>query len=275
MFRKTLDRNEMKGMEINMEKKMYSIGEFAKLTSVTERTLRYYDKKELLKPTVRNEHGHRFYTEKDLISLQQILAMKYVDYSLEDIGEFLHKSGEDLTLSLDIQSNLLQKKKTQLEQILRTIEHVKNIIKDQEALMDRDLILALIYSLQSEQEMKEWMAEHVSQPLVDLMFMEGQSAQERIEEEKQMIGIFSDIKKFYNEGRSVDDKFVQKKVMELMTLLSNTFKPENLAELEVLAGAIDDVQHLHSSPIPKEVEQYLTEILESMENNTFGGDTID
>jgi len=256
---------------------MYSIGEFAKLTSVTERTLRYYDQKELLKPSVRNEHGHRFYTEKDLISLQKILALKYVDYSLEDIGEFLNKSGEDLKLSLDMQSDLLQKKKAQLEQILRTIDHVKNIIKDQEEHTDRDLILALIYSLQSEQEMKEWMAKHVSQPLVDRMFMEGQSAEERIKEEKQMISIFADIKKFYHEGRSVEDKLVQKKVLELMTLLSHIFKPENLAELEGLADTIDDVHHLHSSPIPKEVEEYLTDVMKNMESNTFNsaGDKTD
>ena len=256
---------------------MYSIGEFAKLTSVTERTLRYYDKKELLKPSVRNEHGHRYYTEKDLVSLQKILALKYVDYSLEDIGEFLNKSGEDLKLSLDMQSDLLQKNKAQLEQILQTIDHVKNIIKDHEEHTDRDLMLALIYSLQSEEKMKKWMAKHVSQPLVYRMFMEGQSAEERIDSEKQMIGIFGDIKKFYNEGRSVEDKLVQNKVMKLMTILSHVFKPEDLAELEKLEDTIDEVQHLQSSPIPIEVEEYLTEVIKSMESNTFNsaGDKTD
>ncbi|MFA1821040.1 hypothetical protein ACDX78_12815 [Virgibacillus oceani] len=196
---------------------------------------------------------------------------------MEDIGEFLNKSGEDLKLSLDMQSNLLQKKKAQLEQILQTIDHLKTIIKDHEKHTDRDLILSLIYSLQSEQEMKEWMAEHVSQPLMNRMFMEGQSAGESIESEKQMIGIFADIKKFYNEGRSVEDKLVQNKVVELMTILSHVFKPENLAELEKLKDTIDEVQYLHSSPIPIEVEEYLTEVMKRMESNTFNsaGDKTD
>src|SRR5690625_704839 len=152
----------------------------------------------------------------------------YFDYSLEDIGEFLKKSGEDLKLSLVMQSDLLQKKKAQIGQIIQTIDHVKNIIKDHEEYTDRDLMLALIYSLQSEEKMREWMAKHVSQPLVNRMFMEGQSAEERIDSEKQMIGIFADIKKFYNEGRSVEDKLVQNKVMKLMTILSHVFKPEDL-----------------------------------------------
>lgn len=248
---------------------MYSIGEFAKLTSVTERTLRYYDQKGLLMPSLRNEHGHRFYTEKDLISLQKILALKYIDYSLEDIAEFLNKSSEDLKVSLDLQADLLQKKKSHLEQILWTIDRVKTITEDQGEYADRDLLLALIYSIQSEEDMKQWMSRHVSSSLIDRVFMEKQSAEERIESEKRMIGIFADIKKFYNEGRSVDDKLVQKKVLELMTILSNAFKPENLTELEKLADAMEDVPHLHSSPVPKEVEDYLTDVLKRIESSPF------
>src|SRR5699024_1825394 len=165
----------------------------------------------------------------------------------------------------------------QIGQIIQTIDHVKNIIKDHEEYTDRDLMLALIYSLQSEEKMREWMAKHVSQPLVNRMFMEGQSAEERIDSEKQMIGIFADIKKFYNEGRSVEDKLVQNKVMKLMTILSHVFKPEDLAELEKLEDTIDEVQHLQSSPIPIEVEEYLTEVIKSIESNTFNsaGDKTD
>ena len=56
---------------------IYPIGAFAKMTAITERTLRYYDRKGLLKPSSRNEQGHRYYTDKDLIQLQKILTLKY------------------------------------------------------------------------------------------------------------------------------------------------------------------------------------------------------
>jgi|SRR5690625_2673412 DNA-binding transcriptional MerR regulator len=248
-----------------MNKNMYTIGEFAKLTNVTERTLRYYEQKGLFKPSLRNEHGHRFYTEKDLISLQKILSLKFIDYSLEDIAEYLNKSGEDLKESLDFQTDLLQKKKVHLEQILWTIDRVKTIIEDHGERYERDLILALIYSLQTEQDMKKWLAGHVSQPLIDRMFMDEQSTEERIASEKKIIGIFADINNFYNENRPIDDKLVQEKAIELMTQLSHVFKPENLTELEKAAAAMEDVPHLHLSPVSKEAEDYLTEVLKNID----------
>ncbi len=135
---------------------MYSIGQFAALTGVTERALRHYDKKNLLKPTKRNEYGYRFYTERDLMQLQNILAMKYLDYSLDDIADYLNKSGEDLLSSLDMQTKFLESKMKHLERILKTIRHVKAVIEEnQKQQADRDLLLALIYSIHSESELKK------------------------------------------------------------------------------------------------------------------------
>ena len=51
----------------------YSSGEFAKMANVTLRTIRYYDRQNLLKPSYVNEHGARFYTDSDFVKLQQIL----------------------------------------------------------------------------------------------------------------------------------------------------------------------------------------------------------
>ncbi|WP_138755143.1 MerR family transcriptional regulator [Paenibacillus sinopodophylli] len=45
--------------------------------------LRYYDYKELLKPSFPNKHGYRFYIERDIMVLQNVLTLKYLDYSPE------------------------------------------------------------------------------------------------------------------------------------------------------------------------------------------------
>ena len=63
----------------------YSSGEFAKKANVTVRTIRFYDKKNLLKPSYVNENGARFYTDADFARLQQILLFKYLGFSLDDI----------------------------------------------------------------------------------------------------------------------------------------------------------------------------------------------
>lgn len=247
---------------------MYSIGQFAALTGVTERALRYYDRKNLLKPTKRNEHGYRFYTERDLVQLQNILAMKYLDYSLDDIADYLNKSGEDLVSSLAMQTNLLETKMKHLEQILKTIRHVKAVIgDDQKQQTDRDLLLALIYSIHSEKELKKWMSDHVSESFIGKLYMEEKSEEERIESEKKMIRLFADMKRFYHEGRSSEDELVQKKALEFITLLSTVIKQENLAEIEKLAEKIDEKPQFHPSLVDREVEAYMTEVLRKMKDD--------
>ena len=44
----------------------YSSGEFARMAHVTLRTVRYYDKQDILKPSLVTESGARFYTDEIL-----------------------------------------------------------------------------------------------------------------------------------------------------------------------------------------------------------------
>ncbi|PWU68713.1 hypothetical protein DLJ74_09815 [Gracilibacillus dipsosauri] len=53
---------------------MYSIGKIAKEMNITVRTLRYYDEINLLKPSYISESGYRYYSKKDIITLQRIIA---------------------------------------------------------------------------------------------------------------------------------------------------------------------------------------------------------
>src|SRR5690606_37621356 len=66
-------------------KEYWKIGELASLTGLTIRTLRYYDQIDLLPPSQYTESGHRLYTKTDLALLQQILALKQMGFSLDDI----------------------------------------------------------------------------------------------------------------------------------------------------------------------------------------------
>lgn len=62
-----------------------TIGELAKKMGVTVRTLQYYDKEGFFSPSSVSEGGRRLYTDKDLIKLYQILSLKHLGFSLEDI----------------------------------------------------------------------------------------------------------------------------------------------------------------------------------------------
>ncbi|MFR2769302.1 MAG: MerR family transcriptional regulator [Thomasclavelia sp.] len=58
--------------------KLYSTGEFAKIAGVTIRTIRYYDKIGLLKPTKVLNNGYRRYCNNDLITLQKNCIFKTI-----------------------------------------------------------------------------------------------------------------------------------------------------------------------------------------------------
>ena len=73
--------------------KYYTSGEFAEKAHVSIRTIRYYDQKNLLKPAVRTKSGARRYTDQDFAKLQQILLLKYLGFSLNEIREMTIGAG--------------------------------------------------------------------------------------------------------------------------------------------------------------------------------------
>ncbi len=71
---------------------MFRIGEFSRITRVTVDTLRYYDALGLLKPAnVDPFTGYRYYSARQLDSLNRILALKEVGFSLEEIARILQE----------------------------------------------------------------------------------------------------------------------------------------------------------------------------------------
>ena len=65
----------------------YTSGQFAHMAEVSVRTIRYYDQQNILKPSYVSDAGARFYTDEDLARLQQILLLKFLGFSLDDIRD--------------------------------------------------------------------------------------------------------------------------------------------------------------------------------------------
>ena len=101
----------------------YSSGQFAKMAHVSVRTIRFYDQKHLLKPSYVSESGARFYTDYDFVKLQQILLLKYLGFSLDDIKEMSTGQQEHYFLK-----NALTMQKKLIEQRLEEMEQVKGAI---------------------------------------------------------------------------------------------------------------------------------------------------
>lgn len=97
--------------------RLYRIGEVAALTRVSIRTLHHYDQIGLLRPSGHTEGGHRLYAEADLLRLQQILTLRYLGFSLKQIGRLLDRPDFDLMASMHVQRRALRDRIAELEQI--------------------------------------------------------------------------------------------------------------------------------------------------------------
>jgi DNA-binding transcriptional MerR regulator len=67
------------------------VGELAKRTGLTIRTLHHYDEIGLLRPSLRTEAGHRLYAADDIARLQQVLSLRQLGFSLEEVQSCLDR----------------------------------------------------------------------------------------------------------------------------------------------------------------------------------------
>lgn len=97
--------------------------EFAKLTGVSVRTLHFYDEIGLLKPShVDEQTGYRFYDERSLERMQEILFYRELDFPLKDIAKILTSPDYDKQKALKEQRHLLTLKKERLERLITALE---------------------------------------------------------------------------------------------------------------------------------------------------------
>ena len=91
-----------------MDKKMTS-GEIAKKAGVSQKAVRLYDEKGLLKPTDYSEGNYRLYDKAALQVLEKIVALKQIGFSLEEIRDnILAGDAKDIKEALELQKKSME-----------------------------------------------------------------------------------------------------------------------------------------------------------------------
>lgn len=104
-------------------KKIFSIGEMAKLNKISAQTLRFYDKKGILKPKIVNkDNGYRYYSIEQFEVLDTISYLKYIGMSLEEIQNYLAEK------SIENPVNLLEKQIEITERKIKDLTYIKEKI---------------------------------------------------------------------------------------------------------------------------------------------------
>ena len=104
------------------EATVFTVGQVARLSGVTIRTLHHYDEIGLLRPSGRTGAGYRSYQDSDLERLQQILFYRELGFPLEEIAAILDDPEVGAAEHLRRQHELLKERIGRLELMVAVIE---------------------------------------------------------------------------------------------------------------------------------------------------------
>ncbi|MGL5963959.1 MAG: flavocytochrome c, partial [Fusobacteriaceae bacterium] len=115
-----------------MKKKFYLIGEISKITGLSNKTLRHYDENSILKPDyVDSNNGYRYYSEYQILKLQNIITLRQNGFSLDEIkNRFEESSSRDLNNFFQIYKKKIEDIDLQIKNLEDSKEHLKNLLNE-------------------------------------------------------------------------------------------------------------------------------------------------
>lgn len=235
--------------------KGYTIGMFAKKTRTTIRALRYYDEIGILLPEV-SESGRRIYFDKHLVTLQKILTLKFLGYSLDEIKDLLDDATWDISESLALQRELMIQKQEQINRIIKALDHALHIVKGG-ATINPSIFITIINSIQEEDEHKNWLKALLPEDKVEKLY--SITEQQKLDIEKKYAEYMGEIKQLF--GKPPEDVIVQHTVHKLIELVTEIMG-EDLQSILELELDLDIKEDPMPNPLSNEEEEWLGRAIE-------------
>ena len=127
------------------------IGELAKQTGLSIRTLHYYDEIGLLCPSDRNDIGHRLYSDRDIIRLQQILSLRQLGFALKEIRECLENPDFSLPQVINLHRDRIREQIALSHTLLERLNGIARELETTKSVAVENLIQVMETITMSEQ----------------------------------------------------------------------------------------------------------------------------
>jgi DNA-binding transcriptional MerR regulator len=105
---------------------VWKIGELARRTGLTVRTLHHYDEIGLLSPAERSDGGHRVYDEADVQRLYRIVSLRSLGFPLDAIAQALDSERFDPRAAVDDHIHRLEAQVAREQQLLQTLRGLRD-----------------------------------------------------------------------------------------------------------------------------------------------------
>lgn len=116
------------------------VGDLAKQTGISVRTLHYYDEIGLLVPSHRTEADYRLYGEADIIRLQQIVSLRQIGFSLEQIRSCLEQDEFSPHHVVQLHLSQLKEQMTLQQQLYARLEAIATRLHSTETISIQEFI---------------------------------------------------------------------------------------------------------------------------------------
>ncbi|MFZ1871563.1 MAG: MerR family transcriptional regulator [Chania sp.] len=176
---------------------LLKVGELARRSGITVRTLHYYDSIGLLIPSARSDAGYRLYNRADITRLHHIQALRRMGVTLAEVGALLARSGLALPAVIEQQIAMLDRQLVQITALRGRLQHMHTQL-----------------TMGNEPELNDWLTTLESMTMYDKYFTADELAQlpfyqadeARNQEWKEMV---SSVHMLMESGINAEDPRVQ------------------------------------------------------------------
>ncbi|MDR8731038.1 MerR family transcriptional regulator [Burkholderia pseudomultivorans] len=200
------------------------VGELAKRSGLTVRTLHHYHAIGLLTPSARADNGYRLYDRDDIARLHQIQALRRFGLSLTEIGDYLNQPDAPL-----------------VDLVARQIASLDRQLAQTTQLRERLVGLHAQLAAGTEPELADWLTTLELMTVYDKYFSAAELASLPMYRKSQTgdpewIALVADVRALYDAGVPPEDERVRTLADHWMTLLvrDTNNDPRLLAKLNLM-----------------------------------------
>jgi DNA-binding transcriptional MerR regulator len=126
-----------------MENRSWKIGEIAKRTGLTIRSLHHYDQIGLFSPSRVTDSGHRLYTDADVTRLHQIISLKQLGFALEEIKVMINNPDYHLTDMLKMHLSRINDQMSTLEELRVRLQDIFELLDSGQTVSSERFMMAM------------------------------------------------------------------------------------------------------------------------------------
>ncbi len=207
----------------------YTVKKISELSGVTVRTLHFYEEEGLLKPAYHGTNGYRFYEEKELLQLQQILFFKELGLTLNQIKKILGRNDFDQLAALHSHKKAISRDWERLGRLIETIDKTIEHLSGKQKMKEKEIYEGFI-SKEKQKEYETYLKNRLGKDHPSFAEceknMKNSTQQDAERAKKECDAVFGELAKNWEQNCSPSSKEVQAAVQKLYIWVKQFWTPD-------------------------------------------------